>query len=279
MKISKALKGAAIVGAVLVAAKGLDDRLETTHYVISSPKIPKAFDGFRIVQVSDIHASVIPGMTDEIRGEAPDIIVSTGDLVHDRGTYEPGITFARRLCDIAPTYAVTGNHDVRRSDYRQFQHDLDLTGVRTLHDESITLSKNGADITLSGIDDPFSHDGERTSDKILASASKIAMPDNYHILLFHRANNMGLLKRKGFDLILSGHMHGGQMRLPNGVGICTPKSSWSGNSPLLFPKYTGGHYRHHDTHMIVNRGTGNTMIIPRFFNRPEVTVIILKAQS
>ena len=87
MKFSKLLKGAAITGAALLAAKGLDDRLETTHYIIRTPKIPKEFDGFRIVQLSDFHASTIPGIIEEVKSEAPDIIVSTGDLVHDRGSY------------------------------------------------------------------------------------------------------------------------------------------------------------------------------------------------
>lgn len=276
MKFSKLLKGAAITGAALLAAKGLDDRLETTHYLIRSPKIPKEFDGFRIVQVSDFHASAIPGIVDEIRGETPDIIVSTGDLVHDRWSYEPGIRLSERLAEIAPTYGVTGNHDLRRADYDKFQRDLDATGMKTLRDESVTLTRNVAEITLTGIDDPFSEDGNTIRENVAASIAKIPATKNYHIVLFHRANHMDLLKNQGYDLILSGHMHGGQVRLPNGRGVCTPKSSWTSGSPMLFPKYFAGHYRYKDMNMIVNRGIGNPMIIPRLFNRPELTVVILK---
>ncbi|MCH5212558.1 MAG: metallophosphoesterase [Oscillospiraceae bacterium] len=276
MKFSRLLKGAALTGGILFAVKGLDDRLETTHYIIESDKIPEGFDGFRIVQVSDLHASVVPGITEEIRGETPDIIVMTGDLVHDRGSYDPGILLSERLMQIAPVYNVTGNHDLYRTDYTKYQNELDNTGVITLHDQSVTIMRNASEITLSGIEDPFSEDGNTIEQNIRTSIKTLPETDNYHILLFHRANHMDLLKNNGFDLVLSGHMHGGQIRLPNGRGVCAPKSSWGSDSPLLFPKYFGGHYRYKNMDMIVNRGIGNPMIVPRLFNRPELTVIILK---
>lgn len=279
MKISKLIKGAAVAGGVLFAVKGLDERLETTHYTIESEKIPEDFDGFRIVQISDLHAALIPGIAEEVRSEEPDIIVSTGDLVDDEGAYEPGVRLCEKLLKISPVYAVTGNHDLRRADYAKFQRALDSSGVLTLHDESITLSRQKSSITLSGIDDPFSEDGKTLTQNIRNSVKAIKETENYHILLFHRANHMDLLKDSGFDLILSGHMHGGQLRFPNGRGICNPKSSWGSNSPFLFPKYFAGHYRYNDTDMIVNRGLGNPMIIPRLFNRPEITVIILKHKA
>ena len=275
MKVSKLIKGAAI-GGVLLAAKGLDNRLQTTHYTISSEKIPPEFDGFRIAQISDFHACSLPGVTTEIKTEKPDIIVMTGDLVHDTGSYEPGIRLASRLMEIAPVYSVTGNHDLRRSDYKQFQHALDLTGTITLHDETETLRKNGAQISLSGIEDPFAESFSSLSINIIKSIEKIPPTNNYHIVLFHRANHMNFLKDKGFDLVLSGHMHGGQFRLPGGRGICSPKSSWGTDTPMFFPKYFAGHYRSGDMDMIVNRGLGNTMLVPRLFNRPEITIIILK---
>ncbi len=276
MKVSKLLKGMVFTGGILCAVKGLDDRLETTHYIIESPKIPEEFDGFRIVQISDFHASSVPGIIDEVRDEDPDIIVSTGDLVHDRGPYEPGIRLIQRLMAIAPVYTVTGNHDLRRADYKRFQRDLDKTGAMTLHDQTVILKNDGAEIALSGIEDPFSEDGKTIEQNVNASISKLSDTDLYHIVLFHRANHMDLLKKRGFDLVLSGHMHGGQVRLPNGRGICAPKSSWGSGAPMLFPKYFAGHYKYRKTDMIVNRGIGNPMIIPRIFNRPELTVVILK---
>lgn len=276
MKLSKLVKGAAIAGGILVAVRGLDDRLETIHYFIKSPKVPKEFDGFRIVQISDVHASAVPGLVDEIRGESPDIIVSTGDLVHDRGSYEPGISLMNRLMEIAPVYAVTGNHDLRRVDYMKFQSEIDKTGVRTLRNESEVIKRGDSQITVTGIDDPFSNAGDMPENVIMSSLQEVEETEDYHIVLFHRANHMELFKNRGFDLVLSGHMHGGQIRLPNGRGVCAPKSSWTNGTPMLFPKYFAGRKVHNGTNMIINRGIGNPMLIPRLFNRPELTVVVLK---
>lgn len=279
MKASKFFKYAAITGGALLAAKGLDNRLEVTHYTIASKKIPKEFDGFRIVQISDLHAQTVPGIVGEIKSENPDIIVSTGDLVHDTGSVEPAISLCKKLTEIAPVYAVSGNHDVRRSDYTEYMKKLQSTGVATLCNTSKTLFKNGDMITLSGISDPFSEDRNNINATIENSVNALDSTDNYHILLFHRANHMDLLQNGDFDLILSGHMHGGQVRLPGGRGVCAPKSSWGSGYPMLFPKYFAGHYRNGETDMIVNRGIGNPMIVPRLFNRPEITVIILKSAN
>lgn len=277
MKLSKILKGAALTGGVLLAAKGLDDRLEITHYSIGSEKIPSGFDGLKILQISDLHAQKVPGIISEVKGEAPDIIVLTGDFVHDTGSYAPSLSLAERLTKIAPVFSVTGNHDVRRTDFSDYRKALIKTGVKDIDNSSVTLKKSGAEITLSGISDPFSEHGGTIASNILNSARKIKKTDNYHIVLFHRANHAELLEDFGFDLILSGHMHGGQIRLAGGRGVCSPKSSWGSGTPMLFPKYFGGHYKIGDTDMIVNRGIGNPMIIPRLFNRPEITVIVLKS--
>ena len=275
MKISRILKGSVLVGGALLVAKGLDERLETTRYNITSDKIPEGFRGFKIVHISDLHASTVPGLYDEIRGEAPDIIVITGDLAHDRGTYLPVVHILKRLKEIAPVYFVSGNHDVRRADYAEYCEALKETGAVFLDDISIMWERGGDTITLSGIADPFSEVSQAISRNIENSLNKIPETDNYHICLFHRANHMDALLGKGFDLILSGHMHGGQFRLPNGRGVCAPKSSWGSGGRMLFPKYFGGHYKKGTTDMIVNRGLGNPMVIPRLFNRPEITVITL----
>lgn len=275
MKVSKIIKASAVLGGALLIAKGLDDRLETTRYSIKSDKIPAGFEGFKIVQISDLHSSTIPGLYDEIRGEAPDIIVITGDLAHDYGTYLPVVHIMTRLREIAPVYYVMGNHDVRRPDFAEYSEAVQKTGAVALDDKSVILEHNGDVITMSGIGDPFSEVGEAISRSIEMSLEKLPRTDNYHICLFHRANHMDALLGEGFDLILSGHMHGGQFRLPNGRGVCAPKSSWGSGGKMLFPKYFGGHYRSGDTDMIVNRGLGNPMVIPRLFNRPEITVITL----
>lgn len=274
--MKKLLKTAAITGGILCVVKGLDNRLEVTHYNISSPKIPEEFNGFKILQVSDYHGDSVPGLVEEIKRESPDIIVSTGDLVHDKGTYSAGVRLCEHLVDIAPVYAVTGNHDLWRSDYNKFEKELSQIGVVTFHDERITLDRKGSEIALSGIDDPFALNNVKIAENIQNSLSKFSRYNGYNILLFHRANLFDQLKYQGFDLILAGHMHGGQFRLPSGRGVVAPKSSWASKSPMFFPRYVGGHYHAPHTDMIVSRGVGNPMLLPRLFNRPELTVITLQ---
>ncbi len=128
--MKKALKTAALTGGILFAVKGLDNRIEVTHYDISSPKIPEEFDGYKILQISDYHADSVPGLIEEIEHESPDIIVSTGDLVHDTGSYTPGVRLCRHLIDISPVYAVTGNHDLWRSDYDDLSENLPKSALK-----------------------------------------------------------------------------------------------------------------------------------------------------
>lgn len=273
--MKKLLKTAIFAGGILCVVKGLDNRLEVTHYEIENENIPPAFDGFKILQISDYHCDSVPGLIDEITREEPDIIVSTGDMVHDRGSYIPGVRLCEHLTEVAPVYAVTGNHDLWRGDYGEFEKALSQTGVRTLHDERVILRRGGSEISLSGIDDPFSMNSSAIADNIQASLTKLGTYSGFDILLFHRANLFDQLKHRGFNLILSGHMHGGQFRLPSGQGVVSPKSSWASKSPMFFPRYVGGLYKSHRTDMIVNRGVGNPMVLPRLFNRPELTVVTL----
>ncbi len=275
----KLIKTLALTGGVLCLAKGLDDRLETTRYVIRSKKLPDAFDGYRISQISDYHADSVPGLVSEIESEAPDIIVSTGDLVHDDGSYAAGIRLCERLTKIAPVYAVNGNHDLWRSDYEEFEAELASTGVKMLHNERREIEKDGAKIGLAGIDDPFSLDGAKIVKTVKSAADKLPPYNGFDILLFHRANMLDMLKNRGFDLIISGHMHGGQFRLPVLGGVVSPKSSWSSEKSAFFPKYFAGHYSYKETNMIVSRGLGNPMLIPRIFNRPELVTITLKKEK
>lgn len=271
------IQSAALAGGVLLAAKGFDNRIEITHYTITNEKIPKSFEGFRILQISDYHCDTVPGLIAEMQNQAPDIIVSTGDLVHDKGSYEPGVRLIEHCMKIAPTYLCTGNHDIWRSDYGDMEKLIDRTGAVTLHNRSVFLACGDDKIALSGIDDPFSRHNATIADNIKKALKKLPNLEKYfHILLFHRANMLDMLKDKGFDLILSGHMHGGQFRLPWVGGVVAPKSSLASGSNMLFPKYVGGKYHGYNTDMIVNRGVGNPMILPRIFNRPEIVVITLR---
>ncbi|MCD8391161.1 MAG: metallophosphoesterase [Firmicutes bacterium] len=273
--MNKTIKTLAVAGGVLAAAKGLDNRLQITSYTLRSARIPPEFDGYKIAQISDVHSDTVPGLVSEIARTRPDIIVSTGDLVHHTGGYSYSVNLCRRLSEIAPVYAVTGNHDIWRNDYSELEAALDNAGVQTLHNESVTLTRGGARLSLSGIDDPFAVTNKRINEFLNGAVSQLSVGDEYSILLFHRANWLNYFRRRGFDLILSGHMHGGQMRIPSLGGVVSPRSSWA-SSKIFFPKYVGGLYAFDKTTIIVSRGLGNPMVIPRFFNRPELVSITLK---
>jgi hypothetical protein len=275
------LKNLTLTAGVVFAVRGLDNRLEVVHYTVSSPKLPEQFDDMRIVQLSDYHCDTVPGLLEAVRSETPDLILTTGDMADDEGSYSPAVRLFRHLVQIAPTFAVNGNHELWRRDYAKYDAELKELGVYSLHDTTEEICYGDAKLTISGIDDPFTRDGSKMKLRIEQSLDKLNInSDTFNILLMHRANLLDSVRDRGFDLVLAGHMHGGQFRLPaNGRGILSPKSGWGSNAPVLFPKYFAGRYAHKETTMIVNRGLGNPMIIPRLFNRPEITVIKLKKEK
>ena len=139
MKKSKILAGALTAAA---AACGFDRRLEVTSYEISSPKIPKSFDKFKIVHISDYHNDSVLGVSEKIRRICPDIIVMTGDMTHDKHkSYEPAVILVKRLVKIAPCFMVSGNHDIWRCDYQSYVDECKNSGAVFLQNESHTLKK------------------------------------------------------------------------------------------------------------------------------------------
>ncbi len=274
--MKKLLKTAAIAGGIMCAVNGLDNRLETTRYTVSSNKVPKEFDGFTIAHLSDMHSESIPNLSDAVKALRPDIIVCTGDMADDRGSYESVIAAIKELMDIAPVYIITGNHDLWRNDFPTLLKETEDTGATYLRNQRCEISKDGASVFISGLDDPFSYDTKTINEHMDYGLKMLDKADGFEILLFHRANLLDKLKDKGFDIILSGHMHGGQFRIPYIGGVLSPKSSFAGGGRLFFPKYFGGFYKFKNTAMIVSRGLGNPMIIPRIFNRPELVSVKLR---
>ena len=272
------LKGAALAGGAFLAIKALDTRLEVAFYEVKSDKIPKSFDGYKIVHLSDYHNDTIPELVWEIRDECPDIIVCTGDMADDKGTYIPALRLTEKLVKVAPCYMVTGNHDLWRADFQKMEEDMQNVGACFLRNERVLISKNSDEISLSGIDDPFYCGNSRIRPYLSNWAQELSDSERFNILLFHRANLLDEFQGFGFDLILSGHMHGGHVRIPGVGGFASPRSSWQDSENILFPKYFGGMYKSDETTMIVNRGLGNPTFIPRVFNRPEMIVITLRSE-
>ena len=137
------------------------------------------------------------------------------------------------------------------------------------------LERGGKKISISGAPDPFSRVLGAIQENTKKSLDALEPNCDFNILLFHRANLFDIIKDYGYDLILAGHMHGGQIRLPGIGGVLAPSSAMLSKTRMLFPKYTGGTVSEGNTTMIVNRGVGNTLPLPRLGNAPEVGIITL----
>ena len=275
--MKKSLKLALGGIAAYTAFKALDSRLDVSYYDITSEKLPEEFDNFKIAHISDYHNRPVIGLIEKIKSESPDIIAMTGDMTSDKKdeSFMPAIELIQKLNAVAPCFIISGNHDTWRSDYARYVAHCRKEGAYFLQNEYLKIYKNNKFIIISGMEDVFTK--VRAKSKIKESLKYFSLSDEFQILLFHRANALDEVKDFGFDLILSGHLHGGQIRIPHYKGVFSPLSSIGNDESLFFPKYSYGLYTFGNTSMIVNRGLGNPMIIPRIFNRPELGIITLKS--
>ena len=246
------------------------------NYSIVSDKLPDSFSGFKIAHISDPHSRPARGIIEIATDAKPDITVITGDLLNDDEKPTTEIdNLISGLLEISPVYFISGNHDLWRMNYRSCFKKYEKMGAVCMDNKSITIEKDGDKIGLSGAPDPFSKVPQIIEDNTKRSLDKLSKTDGFNILLFHRANLFELIKDEGYDLVLSGHMHGGQIRLPGLGGVLAPSSAILSKTRMFFPKYTGGTVSEGPTTMIVNRGVGNTLPLPRLGNPPEVGIITL----
>ncbi len=262
-----------ILIAALIAWAAIDSRnIDVTRFTVSGA--PEAFSGFKIVQISDLHNAEFgtdnQKLIDILKSEAPDAIVITGDLIDARRTNtEIAESFARRCMEIADCYYVPGNHEARLGDtYDAFESALIADGVNVLRNGSVRIRKEMDAIRIVGVDDPAF---AKASDAItnLDAALEALSSNDFTILLAHRPELIDEYSKWGIDLVLSGHAHGGQIRLPGIGGLYAPGQGF-------FPRYTSGNYTVGDTEMIVSRGIGNSAFPLRVNDRPEVVIVTLK---
>ncbi len=256
-----------------------NSHIGVTSIDLHNKKIPEAFNGFKIAQLSDFHNAEFEknnsAITESLKTQQPDIIVITGDFVDSRNTnINIAVSLIEKITDIAPCYFVTGNHESRIGEkYDILEDELLKLGVTVLHNQSVSINRNGSSISLAGVDDPdfaIKRNGTLSSDYSIISAETDAagITDGYNILLSHRSELFEAYTEKNIDLVLSGHAHGGQFRLPFIGGLYAPDQG-------LLPKYDGGIYQKDNTVMIVSRGIGNSLFPFRFNNPPEIIYIVL----
>lgn len=253
---------------------------ERSDYNLKFSNLPSDFNGFKIAHISDLHSHPADGIFEIVQDFAPDITVITGDLLHnDNASFNDVTALLKKLTSLSPVYFISGNHDLWHPGINKIFSDFCSIGTTNLDDTGVKIEKNNQEICLFGISDPFSRIPSLISDSVKKSLDKIELISTFNILLFHRANLYPQIKDKRFDLILTGHMHGGQVRLPHIGGIMSPTSSILSEKSLFFPKYNKGVYKENGSTMIVNGGASNTLPIPRFFNPPEVGCITLFAEN
>ncbi len=257
-----------------------NNSIVTSTYTIKSDKLPNNFNGYKIVQLSDLHSKSFGNnqsdLVKKVKKIEPDLIVFTGDLIDsDRYEEKPSLILMERLVQIAPVYYVTGNHEWWSGKFNTLEEKLKSIGVQVMRNTAKEIAIGTEKIQLIGIDDPANLDesyaeGAKMEENITNSIKGINEETNYQILLSHRPERFYLYSEYGFDVVFSGHAHGGQFRIPFVGGLIAPDQG-------LFPKYTSGKYKSDNTTMIVNRGLGNSIIPFRIFNRPEIVVVILSS--
>lgn len=255
--------------------------LMASTVTISSSRIPSAFSGFRIAQVSDLHNAEFGEDNAELlrilSENAPDLIAITGDLVDAGHTdLDIALDFVKEAAQIAPVYYVTGNHEASLPRYGELRAGIERNGAAVLEDEAVQFAHGGETIVLVGLSDPdFTLKGDLFGEASSMAGVKLknlaGNGNRYTILLSHRPELFDSYADCGIDLVLSGHAHGGQFRLPLIGGLVAPNQG-------LFPHYDAGVYESGRTSMVVSRGLGNSIIPLRFNNRPEVVFIELRAE-
>ena len=255
-----------------------DRRLVIREYTkdIGSNSVP-----IRAALITDLHNSRY-GMSQHqllnaIEGQHPDIILISGDLFDDSDSHKNTEAFLAGISHKYPCYYVTGNHEHRHGpeSFAIRMSILEKYGITILDGAFETIEINGACLNLGGVSDPtayLSQYGQPTFsfEEQLQAVSTASENGNYTVLLSHRPEYFDRYCQYGFDLVLCGHAHGGQWRIPYLLnGLYAPGQG-------LFPKLAGGEYHDSGTTMIVSRGLQRgKSIVPRIFNRPELVIINL----
>ena len=267
---------------LLLSAFGLYQGLKTVHYSVLSKKIAMPV---RFVLLSDLHSQYWGKSQEKIlrrvKKAAPDCILLAGDTEDPNGCSDAAPALVKGLSP-TPCYYVTGSHDMLTWDMDGVLARMRDAGAIPLQNQTINIMLNENPIILTGVDEPFSafiQEGLETKPEHRKryTAQLKAMPplakDSFNLLIAHRPEFIETYEEMGFDLVVSGHTHGGQVRVPFILnGLYAPGQG-------LFPKWAGGLYKRRDCTLIVSRGLHFSFFRPRFFCRPEVVVIDLEKEE
>ena len=255
-----------------------NQHFEVNEITIECETLPNDFQGYKIVQVSDLHNAEFGENNSEllsaIKEQSPDIIVVTGDIVDSRRTnVQIARDFVINASEFAPIYYVTGNHEARVKVEDEIDNVELNENVIVLHNKDILLEKGESAIQLIGVDDPDYKAVKDSTEYMSKRLEKYCNNEYFKILLSHRPELFEVYVENNMNVIFSGHAHGGQFRLPFIGGVVAPHQGF-------FPTYDAGlFYATNDATMVISRGLGDSIIPLRINNPPELIVVTLEKKG
>lgn len=255
---------------VALALIALDERLILRTYTVASPKLTAEV---RLAVVTDFHSSDnADDVVAMVTSCAPDAVLMVGDMFDDDTANRPTertLSLMRQLSAQYPCYYVSGNHEAWTGEMDALYQQTEEAGVKVLRMSSGVLTVRGQRIALCGIPDPYEmvFSGAPDTEEQLRQALEDVDSADFTVLLAHRPELLAKYAQFPLDLVVSGHAHGGQVRIPGVLnGLYAPNQGW-------FPKLAGGAYTQDGTTLIVSRGLAVRTRLPRIFNRPEVVLV------
>lgn len=255
---------------VILTLIALDERLILRIYTVVSPKLTAEV---RLAVVTDFHSSDnAEEVAAMVASCAPDAVLMVGDMFDDDTANRPTertLSLMRQLSAQYPCYYVSGNHEAWTGEMDALYQQTEEAGVMVLRMSSGVLTVRGQRIALCGIPDPYEmvFSGAPDTEEQLRQALEDVDSADFTVLLAHRPELLAKYAQFPLDLVVSGHAHGGQVRIPGVLnGLYAPNQGW-------FPKLAGGAYTQDGTTLIVSRGLAVRTRLPRIFNRPEVVLV------
>lgn len=258
--------------------KWQNNSITISEIAFKNDTIPESFNGYKILQISDLHNKEFGSKQNKILGKIekinPDIIVITGDLIDSNNTnIDVAMDLIDGIINIAPIYYVSGNHEAWSGSYNDLKSKLENSGVVVLDNKKTEFFNDRDSIDIIGLADTsfiesdwLEYGGNSETKNLLNKLAEDST--NFKILLSHRPELFDIYSNSNVNLVFSGHAHGGQFRLPFIGGLIAPDQGF-------FPKLTEGIHTSNNTSMIISRGLGNSIIPVRIFNRPELIVVTL----
>lgn len=277
----KAGLGAAVIGGAAGVAVSGNKRLVLSAYTMVCKGLPCAFDGLKLVHLSDLHAASFgrnqKALLKKLEDIAPDMVVITGDLIDRRRTQndkdmKPALVLLKELAERFPTVRVDGNHEEKSSVAARFRALADTTGVQNVTGRGLKVCKGDDHIIILGIPDVAAEGYDEDAWRRRMHTVCAPYASSFRLTLSHRPQYLTDYAKEGLPLVLCGHAHGGQVRLPMVGGLYAPEQG-------VFPTYTKGVHTMGNTQMVVSRGLGNSGFPVRFNNFPEIVTVTLKRAS